>query len=118
MLSVLLVFVLISIAGKMPVYAGNDEGGGEKNNINVILITINVLRADHVSCYGYRCKTTPAIDELAEESYVFKNAFAHAGYTLPNMMSILTSTYPDFFWMCRSAGNRPILFITFPTKIG
>lgn len=69
--------------------------GVEKDRYNVVLITINVLRADHVSCYGYDRKTTPAIDELAENASVFKNAFAQAGYTFPNMISLLTSVYPD-----------------------
>ncbi len=62
---------------------------------NIVLLTVNVLRADHVSSYGYSRITTPAIDVLAKESYVFKNAFAHAGYTMPSMMSIMTSLYPQ-----------------------
>jgi arylsulfatase A-like enzyme len=60
----------------------------------VVLIAVNVLRADHLSFYGYHRKTSPAIDELAQNAYVFKNAYAQAGYTLPNMMSINTSLYP------------------------
>jgi arylsulfatase A-like enzyme len=64
-------------------------------NYNVILIAINVLRADHLSCYGYHRRTTPNIDKLADEAFVFKNAFAQAGYTMPNMMSIITSLYPE-----------------------
>jgi arylsulfatase A-like enzyme len=62
---------------------------------NVILIAINVLRADHLSSYGYHRKTTPTIDKLADKSFVFKNTFAQAGYTLPSMMSIITSLYPE-----------------------
>ncbi|MEE9571963.1 MAG: sulfatase, partial [Candidatus Neomarinimicrobiota bacterium] len=65
-----------------------------ENNYNIIFIAINVLRPDHLGCYGYHRNTSPAIDKLAEESFVFKNAFAQAGYTLPNMMSIITSLYP------------------------
>ncbi len=61
---------------------------------NIVLLTVNVLRADHVSSYGYSRTTTPAIDALMKESYVYKNAFAHAGYTMPSMMSIMTSLYP------------------------
>lgn len=64
------------------------------DDYNVVLITINVLRADHVSAYGYDRKTTPALDDLAQESYLFKNAFTQVGYTFPSMMSILTSIYP------------------------
>lgn len=65
------------------------------NNYDVILVAINVLRPDHLSCYGYHRKTSPAIDKLAKESFVFKNTFSQAGYTLPSMMSIITSLYPE-----------------------
>jgi arylsulfatase len=65
------------------------------NEYNIILITINVLRYDHLGCYDYKRKTSPSIDKLAKDSLVFKSAFTQAGYTLPNMMSIITSLFPD-----------------------
>lgn len=65
-----------------------------KNSYNVILIVVNVLRADHLGCYGYHRETSPAIDALAEESFLFKNAFTQSDYTMPNMASIVTSLYP------------------------
>ncbi len=88
------IFLVFSVKGES-FSAETSALGVDKDSFNVILITINVLRADHVSCYGYGRKTTPAIDELAKNSFVFKNAFAQAGYTFPNMISILTSVYPD-----------------------
>ncbi len=61
---------------------------------NVLLITIDTLRADHLSCYGYFRPTSPHIDALAEEGIVFERAFATSGTTLPSHLSILTALYP------------------------
>ncbi|MFH0782192.1 MAG: sulfatase [Pseudomonadota bacterium] len=89
-----LIFLVFFAEGRA-ISAETPPVGVDKDSFNVVLITINVLRADHVSCYGYDRKTTPAIDALAENASVFKNAFTQAGYTFPNMISILTSVYPD-----------------------
>jgi arylsulfatase A-like enzyme len=64
-------------------------------NINVILISIDSLRADHLSCYGYHRKTSPNIDRLASEGVVFSNAFSITSWTLPAHMSMLTSMYSE-----------------------
>lgn len=61
---------------------------------NVVLITIDTTRADHVGCYGYSEPTTPNIDQIAEEGVVFTNAFATNPVTLPSHTSILSGTYP------------------------
>jgi arylsulfatase A-like enzyme len=61
---------------------------------NVILIVIDTLRADHLGCYGYHRNTTPNIDKLADNSFLFNNAVATAPWTLPSIASILTSQYP------------------------
>jgi len=61
---------------------------------NVILITIDTLRANHLSCYGYYRKTSPTIDRLAREGVLFKNAFSNGPWTPFSFPSILTSTYP------------------------
>lgn len=60
---------------------------------DVVLLTVDSLRADHVGCYGYDRDTSPAIDELAAEGRKFTNAFAHACSTRPSFPSILTSSY-------------------------
>ena len=60
---------------------------------NVILITIDSLRADHLSCYGYQKATTPNLDELAKNGILFTQAFANAAGTAPSFPSILTSSY-------------------------
>lgn len=57
---------------------------------NVILISLDTLRADHLGCYGYALDTSPGIDKLAEDSAVFLNTFATSPWTLPSHVSLLT----------------------------
>jgi arylsulfatase A-like enzyme/Flp pilus assembly protein TadD len=61
---------------------------------NVLLITLDTTRADHLSCYGYREKTTPNIDALARKGTLFEQCGAPAPITLPSHSSIMTGTYP------------------------
>lgn len=62
--------------------------------LNVILISIDTLRSDHVSCYGYQSpsghRTTPNLDELAARGARFENAFSTTSWTLPAHMALLT----------------------------
>jgi arylsulfatase A-like enzyme len=57
---------------------------------NVILISIDTLRADHLGCYGYSRQTSPHIDRLATESVQFDNVFSATSWTLPAHLSLLT----------------------------
>jgi len=61
---------------------------------NVILISIDTVRADHLRCYGYARETSPAIDALASDSALFLNARSQAPYTLSSHASILTGLLP------------------------
>ncbi len=65
------------------------------NRPNIILISIDTLRADHLSCYGYKRKTTPNIDRIAEEGVLFKNAYSTSVWTPPAHASMLTGLYPS-----------------------
>ena len=60
---------------------------------NIILISIDALRADHLSCYGYYRNTSPNIDRLASQGVLFKNAFSQATSTLLSHTSIFLSQY-------------------------
>jgi arylsulfatase A-like enzyme len=60
---------------------------------NVALVTVDSLRADHLSCYGYERETTPNIDAYAEAGHRFTNAFSHACATRPSFPGILTSSH-------------------------
>lgn len=68
---------------------------GPSTNWNVILISIDTLRPDHLSCYGYKRQTSPHIDRLAEDGIVFRNARSQAPWTLPSHATMLTSLYPS-----------------------
>ncbi|HEV2113005.1 MAG TPA: sulfatase, partial [Terriglobales bacterium] len=61
---------------------------------NVLLITVDTLRADHLGCYGAESARTPAIDQLARDGVVFDNAVAQVPLTWPSHAAILTGTYP------------------------
>lgn len=65
------------------------------NKPNILLISIDTLRADHLSCYGYHRQTTPNIDRLAAEGVLFKNAYSTAVWTPPAHASMLTGLYPS-----------------------
>lgn len=62
--------------------------------LNVILVTLDTVRADHVGCYGYGRAQTPAFDALAEEGVLFQKVYAPAPLTLPAHASMLTGCYP------------------------
>ena len=57
---------------------------------NIVLITLDSLRADHCSFTGYHRKTTPTLDKMARKGVVFENAIAPAPRTLPSMAQIFT----------------------------
>lgn len=62
---------------------------------NLILISIDTLRADHLSAYGYERLTSPSIDALAAESVLFENAFSQSPKTASSHMTIMTGLYPE-----------------------
>jgi arylsulfatase A-like enzyme len=64
-------------------------------DLNLILVTIDTLRADHLGCYGYQRPTSPEIDKLAAESTLFENGWAHAPSTRFSMPAIATGRWPS-----------------------
>jgi arylsulfatase A-like enzyme/Flp pilus assembly protein TadD len=62
---------------------------------NVLLITVDTLRADHLGCYGSKTVRTPAIDALAARGALFVRAFAHTPSTLPSHTDILLGLTPN-----------------------
>lgn len=61
---------------------------------NVLLITIDTLRLDHLGCYGSKMVHTPNIDSIAGESAIFENYFSTANCTFPAHFSILSGRDP------------------------
>jgi arylsulfatase A-like enzyme/Tfp pilus assembly protein PilF len=64
--------------------------------VNVLLIIVDTLRADHLGCYGYENAQTPTIDALALRGTRFSRVVASAPVTAPSIATIFTSTYPPF----------------------
>lgn len=65
-----------------------------KQRPNILLISIDSLRADHLSLYGYEKETSPHLTDLSFDGVVFENAFAAANWTGASLSSILTGLYP------------------------
>ncbi|MFT5734720.1 MAG: arylsulfatase [Paracoccaceae bacterium] len=61
---------------------------------NVLILTIDTLRADHLGFHGYGRNTSPRLDRLAEQSIVFERAYAPIATTLPSHTSMFTGVYP------------------------
>lgn len=73
---------------------------------NVLLITLDTTRADRLRCYGYKNIETPALNRLAREGVMFKNAYSHLPMTLPAHVSILSGTYPLYSGVIDNGGYR------------
>jgi len=81
--------------------------GGDDQRPNVIIISIDTLRKDHLACYGYEGCQTPNIDQFSEKCVVFENCIAPAPHTVPSMASMLTGFYPTVHG-CRFEPSIPI----------
>jgi len=83
-----LAYVLVSRFGKGAV----DLAAASSHN--VLLITLDTTRADHLGCYGYEKARTPRLDGLARDGVRFARAYAPAPLTLPAHTSIMSGLYP------------------------
>ena len=88
--SILALFILMMIS------LSHDSLGEDETKLNVLLITIDTLRADRLSCYGSQNPKTPHIDRLAERGVLFSRAFANTSTTLPSHANILLGTTPNY----------------------
>jgi choline-sulfatase len=61
---------------------------------NLLLVTIDTVRADHCSAYGYGFRTTPTLERLAREGALVEKAYAPTATTAPSHASLFTSRYP------------------------
>jgi arylsulfatase A-like enzyme len=88
---VALVSLAALVFGYLP-FGGVSAGGPPRN---VLLISIDTLRADHCGFLGYEKPTTPFLDELADQGVVFENHMVHSNNTLLSHASILTGLPPQ-----------------------
>jgi len=86
---------------------------GKQQNISsssmpdIIMMSIDTLRADHLGCYGYDKNTSPNIDAFASEALLFENAFSQSPRTTPAHMSIFTGLMPSVHRMF-NLGDAPM----------
>jgi arylsulfatase A-like enzyme len=78
----------------VPAIQASDPSAGAK--CNVLLITMDTVRADHLSVYGYERGTTPNLKDFAREATVYGRAVAAADMTLPAHASMFTGLYPGW----------------------
>jgi arylsulfatase A-like enzyme len=71
-----------------------EELSGEKKP-NIVLIVMDTVRPDHLSCYGYHRNTTPFLKRLAAEGIVFDNVVSTSPWTLPSHASMFSGLYPS-----------------------
>jgi arylsulfatase A-like enzyme/Flp pilus assembly protein TadD len=73
---------------------------------NLVVVTIDTLRADHLACYGYDRIKTPNVDQLARTGVRFANAFTPVPITLPAHTALLTGQYPMATGIRDFSGNK------------
>ncbi len=103
--------VLIAILLSMMLACG---GGGGSDRHNIIILTIDTIRADHLGTYGYFRNTSPFIDALAEESVVYDRCVAPMATTLPSHLSLMTGTYPVEHGVLANVGDGGNRFVPSP----
>lgn len=69
-------------------------GSSERSLPHLLLVSLDTLRADHLSAYGYARDTSPRLAELARRSVVFERAYSQSNKTAPSHMTLMTSLYP------------------------
>src|SRR5207244_12344808 len=68
---------------------------------NVLLITLDTTRADHIGCYGYAAARTPNLDALAHDGSLFESCITTTAYTLHAPVSVLSGLYqPTYSVLC------------------
>jgi arylsulfatase A-like enzyme len=95
-MNAIVIALVVGVLGSASVAGGAEPTPrpGKPESPNVLLITVDSFRPDHIGAYGYRRATTPTIDRLARHGVVFRAAFNQAAWTSPPLVSMLTSLYP------------------------
>lgn len=101
----------MALGGPTAPAVGPVAGGAPATGPNVILIVVDTLRADHLSCYGKR-NQTPAIDALAADGTRFARAYSQASWTRPSFGTIFTSLYPSSHRAIHKADQLPDAVVT------
>jgi arylsulfatase len=94
------VFPAVLVAILLAVAAVSAFGGRDRTTRtelpNVVLITIDTLRDDHLGCLGHSARTSPNLDAFAREAALFASCVSAAPATVPSIVSLITSRYPSY----------------------
>jgi arylsulfatase A-like enzyme len=94
--------------------AGDVPVANTPSPANVIVVTIDSLRADHMGCYGYTRRTTPRLDEFAKSARRFTHAYTSGGWTSLAVPSMLSGLYPRRLdWEAVAITSKPRI-VPFP----
>jgi arylsulfatase A-like enzyme len=104
---VVLVGVLGIVATESPALGSAAARMPETHGPNLILVTMDTVRADHLSAFGYGQQTTPFLDSFARRATTFTNAFATSDQTLTTHASIFTGLYGSWHGAYPSATGFP-----------
>ena len=85
-----------------PPAPGSVHAPNAKRPPDIVLVTIDSLRADHLGCYGYPKPTSPVIDRLANEGVRFETAISTSSWTLPSHAALFTGLYDSTHGVVRS----------------
>lgn len=84
----------------------------DKKELNLLVITVDTLRADHTGVYGYNKIETPNIDSLGKNGVLFSQAYCHVPLTLPSHCSLFTGTLPIFHGVRDNGYRMPSFNVT------
>ncbi len=90
----ILIALIVTAAGFLYLHLSRER-------YNLVLVSIDTLRPDHLGCYGYGRDTSPAIDRVAREGLVFREVVSQSPWTLPSHATMLTSTYSSVHGVTR-----------------
>ncbi len=96
---VLLALAVVALGALIPFSrrgSGAHAGIPDLRNANILLVTLDTTRADHIGAYGYGKARTPSLDALAKEGALFENCITATAYTLPSHSTIMTGLYPPY----------------------
>ena len=91
--------------------------GAAESRPNILLISIDTLRADHMSSDGYDRPTSPFVDSLAKDGVRFERAYATSSWTTPSVVSMLTSTYQNRHRMGARLRGVPRMWSRIPQEL-
>lgn len=101
------------VPGEEPAGSAEAETSAGDAPRNLILISVDTLRADRLGCYGEERPTSPHLDRLAAEGVLFEDAMTTSPWTLPSHASLLTGRYPSrhgmLYYTQKKAEGVPVL---------